>query len=260
MFGYLAMFSLFAESTEVIRMNTAAEKFIDSHSSFTTREFATALEEEMPGIGRSTIYLILKSKCDTGSITRISKGHFISSSRKEYSYELSDTARDIATLIQESYPLVNFQIWELYQMNEFVNHLLVKNTIFVEVESMLDESIFNLLFERYSHVLHNPDIDEYYKYAGDETIVVRKLITETPSSYGQYRQASLEKLLVDLFGRGLTSSILSRSEYSAIYEDSFQKYTINQAKLFRYARRRGIENNIRSFIHEETHIVLEDEK
>lgn len=145
-------------------------------------------------------------------------------------------------------------------MNEFVNHLLAKNTIFIEVENMLDESIFNLLFNRYPHVLHNPSLDEYYKYAGDETIIVRKLISEAPPPFGQYRQASLEKLLVDLFGRGISGSILSRSEYRAIYEDAFQKYNINQGKMFRYARRRGIEKAIRDFIHEETRIVLEDDK
>ena len=188
------------------------------------------------------------------------KGRFVHSARKDYSYELSETAKDIVALIRENYPLVDFQVWELYQMNEFVNHLLAKNTIFIEVENMLDESIFNLLFDRYPHVLHNPSLDEYYKYAGDETIIVRKLISEAPPPFGQYRQASLEKLLVDLFGRGISGSILSRSEYRAIYEDAFQKYNINQGKMFRYARRRGIEKAIRDFIHEETRIVLEDDK
>ncbi len=119
-------------------------------------------------------------------------------------------------------------------MNEFVNHQLARNTIFIEVENRLDESVFNLLFEKYPHVLHNPNIDEYYKYAGE--------------------------LLVDLFGRGISGAIISRSEYRAIYEDSFKKYNINLAKMFRYARRRGIEQRIRNYICEETSITLEDAK
>lgn len=245
---------------EVIDLNLAADKFIEHHSSFTTGEFAEALRNEVPGIGRSTIYNILKKKCDSGIISRAGRGRFSRSARKEYFYDLSETAKNIVALIQESYPLVDFQIWELYQMNEFVNHLLAKNTIFVEVENMLDESVFNLLFDRYPHVLHNPNAEEYYKYAGDVTIIVRRLISEAPPPFGQYRQASLEKLLVDLFGRGLSGSILSRSEYRAIYEDSFQKYNINQGRMFRYARRRGVENTIRDFIREETTIVLEDAK
>ena len=245
---------------EVIDLNLTADKFIEHHSSFTTGEFAEALRNEVPGIGRSTIYNILKKKCDSGKISRTGRGRFSRSAGKEYFYELSETAKNIVALIQASYPLVDFQIWEFYQMNEFVNHLLAKNTIFVEVENMLDESVFNLLFDRYPHVLHNPDIEEYYKYAGDETIIVRKLISEAPPPFGQYRQASLEKLLVDLFGRGLSGSILPRSEYRAVYEDSFQKYHINQGRMFRYARRRGIEKAIRDFIREETTIVLEDTK
>lgn len=218
------------------------------------------LRIETPGIGRATIFHILKTLCDNNEITRTHKGHFDVAGKKDYFYEPSDMAKEISSEIHAEYPLVDFQMWELFQMNEFSNHLLAKNTIFVEVENMLDESIFNLLFEKYPHVLHNPDMDEYYKYAGKETIVVRKLISEAPPSFSDYRQASLEKILVDLFGRGISGSIISRSEYQAIYEDSFDKYNINQARLFRYARRRGIEKTILDFIHNETCIILEADK
>lgn len=239
-------------------MDITTKNFIEAHPSFTTGEFADALRVEAPNIGRSTIYHLLKLLCEKGEITRTRKGYFTVSGKKDYSYDLSDTAKAISSDVQEQYPLVDFQIWELYQMNEFVNHQMAKNTIFIEVENILDESIFNRLFEAYPHVLHNPSANEYYKYAGDETIVVRRLISEAPPGFGEYRQTSLEKLLVDLFGRGITASLISRSEYRAIYEDAFKKYNINQAKMFRYARRRGIEKLIKEYIRKETDITLED--
>jgi hypothetical protein len=130
-FGPLAILKIFAESTEVMELKMTAEKFIENHPSFTTGEFADALQKGVPGIGRSTIYSILKKKCDSGEISRVSRGRFVHSARKDYSYELSETAKDIVALIRENYPLVEFQVWELYQMNEFVNHLLAKNTIFM---------------------------------------------------------------------------------------------------------------------------------
>ena len=238
-------------------MDTIVKAFIASHSDFTTGEFTDVLVENYPDIGRSTVFYYLKSLCDTGAVTRVSRGRFEVSGNKKYCYELSDTAKSISALISKSYPLVCFQIWEFNQMNEFVNHLLSHNTIIVEVEDVLDETVFNMLFKLYPHVLLNPTDNEYYKYHGDETIVVRKLISEAPPSYGALKQASLEKILVDLFGRGISGSIISKSEYKAIYEDSFEKYSINQAKMFRYARRRGIGNKIKSFIQEETDIVLE---
>lgn len=39
-----------------------------------------------------------------------------------------------------AYPLVDFQMWELIQFNEFVNHQISKNLIVEEVEIMLDET------------------------------------------------------------------------------------------------------------------------
>ncbi len=241
-------------------MDTTIKSFIETHPSFTTGEFANEIRIKTPNIGRSTIYQKLKILCESGEIIRTHRGHYAVSKKKCYSYNLSDTAKNISTMIQAKYPLVDFQIWELYQMNEFINHQMAKNTILVDVENMLDESIFNLLFKAYPHVLLNPGVDEYYKYTGDETIVVRKLISEAPPSYGEYRQAPLEKVLVDLFGRGIIGFLISHSEYRSIYEDAFQKYNINLSKLFRYARRRGIEEPIRKYICEETDIKLEDEK
>lgn len=229
-----------------------------NRSDFTTIEFADMLRKESPTIGRSTIYYFLKLLCDEGRITRTSRGHFRVSKVKDYRYELSDTAKELSSLISAQYPLVTFQIWELYQMNEFVNHLLAHNTIFVEVEDMLDETVFEFLFDKYPHVLLNPTVDEYYRYSGDETIVVRKLISEAPQPYGVFRQASLEKILVDLFGRGISGTIVAKSEYRAIYEDSFEKYNINKAKMFRYARRRGIEKVIKDYIREGTNIRMEN--
>ncbi len=239
-------------------METTVKNFIAEHPSFTTGEFADALRIKTSNIGRSTIYQTLKLLCESGEITRTSKGHFAVSDKKDYSYALSDTAKEISSAVQTQFPFVDFQIWELYQMNEFANHQMTKNIIFVEVKNILDKSVFNQLFEIYPHALLNPSADEYGKYAVDETIVVRRLISEAPPFFGDYRQASLEKLLVDLFGRGIAGVIISRSEYRTIYEDAFQKYNINLAKLFRYARRRGIEKTIQRFICEETDITLKD--
>ena len=241
-------------------MNTTIEKYLNNHSTFTTSEFAEALRAETPTIGRSTIYDILNKLCQDGKLSRSSRGVYTSNVKKEYSYELSETARRVSATISKEYPLVDFQVWELYQMNEFVNHLISRNTVFVDAENILDETVFELLFSKYSHVLHRPYEGEYYKYAGDETIVVQQLISEAPTCYDDLHQAPLEKILVDLFSHGVVGKIINHSEYRAIYEDAFGKYRINQPKLFRYARRRGVEQTIKEFILKETDITLEVSK
>ena len=238
-------------------MKDFPDQFLTEHPSFTTAEFTAALRSAQPDIGRSTVYAALKTLCDGKRISKLGRGYYSVTQKPVYDYELSAAARAFSSAIREAYPLVDFQIWELYQMNEFVNHQLARNTVFVEVESMQDESVFELLFARCPHVLLNPDIDEYYRYAGEETVVIQRLVSESPQPYGEYRQTSLEKLLVDLFAHGLSSSLLSRSEYPAILSDAFSKYSINQTKLLRYARRRGAEKKLLAFLGSQTDIILE---
>ena len=238
-------------------MDSFIGEYIESYPDFTTSDFTNMMKLHSPGVGRSTIYATLKELCDHQLITRTGRGSYKAEKKRTYAFDLSDTAQKASELITVKYPLVDFQVWELYQLNEFVNHLLAKDIIFIDVENMLEESVFELLFDTYPHVLYLPSADDYYRYASEETIVIGKLITESPPCFGIHKQAALDKILVDLFAHGITGQIVSRSEYPAIYEDSFEKYSINQARMFRYARRRGIESEIRSFIQEETEITLE---
>ena len=241
-------------------MGNRVNDYIINHPEFSTEEFFLTLQCENPDIGRSTVYKILKNLCEQNRISRAGRGRYISSKKKNYDYPLSETAKTISSLIREQYPLVKFQIWELYQMNEFINHQIAHNTIIVDVENMLDDTIFNLLFEKYPHVLLSPSANEYYKYVGNETIVVKKLISEAPAPINEFCLAPLEKILVDLFGKGISGTLIPRSEYKAIFEDSFKRYSINTALLFRYARRRGNAEQICRFIHENTNIVLEERR
>lgn len=257
----LAILNNSAETLREVRfMEDKINDYIIRHSSFSTEEFFSTLKNENPDIGRSTVYKYLNKLSEQNRISRVGRGLYASSEKKHYTYPLSETAKGVSTLIKENYPLVNFQVWELYQMNEFVNHQIARNTIIVDVENMLDDTIFNLLFDKYPHVLYSPSSDEYYRYAADETIVVKKLISEAPASMDEYHLASLEKILVDLFGKGISGSLIPRSEYRAIFEDCFKRYSINTAMLFRYARRRSNAEQIRRFINENTNITLGDKR
>lgn len=54
-------------------------------------------------------------------------------------------------------------MWEMYQMNEFVNHLFGKNTIFVEVENMLEGAVLEHLHALFPNVLFCPNENMYYR-------------------------------------------------------------------------------------------------
>lgn len=241
-------------------MNNKINTYLSHHSDFSTEDFFIMLQQDEPDIGRSTVYKLLKELCDQNIITRTGRGKYNSFGRSEYQYQLSNTAKKLSLKIQKEYPLVDFRIWELYQMNEFLNHQMAHNTIIVDVEDELDETVFNFLFEKYPHVLFCPSYEEYYRYTGNQTIVVKKLISEAPSCDDRYHLAPLEKILVDLFGKGISGAIIPKSEYPVIFEESFQKYNINTAMMFRYARRRGCEKKVKEFTKVNTGLDLEKKK
>ena len=54
----------------------------------------------------------------------------------------------------------------------------------------------------------------------------------------------------------LTGHLIERAEYPAVYEEAFSKYLIDQKKMFRYARRRGVEEEMKEFIRTSTNIKL----
>ena len=172
-----------------------------------------------------------------------------------YTYNHSYEYLEVEEKITDRYPLLEFQMWELIQFNEFLNHQIAKNIIVVEVENMLEDSVFDTLRELYPNVFISPRIEQYHRYKGKEdNIVVLKLISETPKPRDGH-SSILEKLLVDLFSNKFTGRLIERSEYPAIFEDAFSKYYLDESKMFRYVRRRNVESQIKEFMKENANTV-----
>ncbi|MEE3488506.1 MAG: DUF6577 family protein [Bulleidia sp.] len=236
------------------------EIFLKDHPSFSAKEFTDMLKETHTIGSNRKAYSILQDLQDDGLIMKVGHGRYTKKSVKpQYHFENSPGMVEITRMIDEEYPLITYQTWELYQWNEFTNHQLAHNAFFIEVESGLETTVFEMLLEKYPRVLLNPDTEEYYRYRMDDMIVVGKLLSEAPTPLPGTKQASLEKLLVDIFSRKLTGQLIERAEYRKIYEDAFSTYAINESTLFRYARRRHLELDIRRFITEETEIQLKSE-
>lgn len=173
-----------------------------------------------------------------------------------YQYPHSLEYQELERVITDSYPLLNFQMWELIQMNDFVNHQIAKNVVFIEVEVILVDTVYEMLHEKYPYAMIQPNIDTFYKQRAPGTdIVVQKLITEAPTpSIGH--SSPLEKILVDLLSKKLSGNLIEKSEYPRIFEDIFRKYTIDETRMLRYAKRRNLYNVLLSFIETQTNIRL----
>lgn len=207
----------------------------------------------------ASFYKRFASMVKDGDLARVGNGLYClpSNNARPYDHEYSDLAVEVASLVQEQYPLVDFSIMELIQLNDFVNHQLAHNILFLSVESDVIEFVFDMLKDQYfGKVFINPTLEMYHQYWSDNMIVINKLTTEAPKSAGISWHTRLEKLLVDIVADPLLLDSVSESEYPTIYEDAFSMYVVDESCLFRYAARRAVDKKIKKLIREKTNITL----
>lgn len=177
--------------------------------------------------------------------------------RNLYNPTLSEALLKISDSVAAKFPLLTFSIWEFWMLNEFLNHQFEKNAIVIDVEKLFEESVFEAIKTGFDlPVLYKPNQRDLDLYSGYVTVLVFPLTREAPKNNKAQTIAPLEKILVDLFANKTLQSVISFGEYPNIYEGAFSKYLIDEKALFRYARRRKIDEDIRKFIHSKTSIHL----
>ena len=170
---------------------------------FNKETFRKIVRSLFPVCSEASINWLLVSMRRQGVLNSVGAGKYYVVSkdapvRKKYVYPHSADYLKLEREIGESYPRVNFQMWELTQMNDFVNHTISKNVIFVEVESMLLDTVYDSLRLTYPYAMLHPDVDAFFRLRAPETdVVVQKLLTEAPSPNDE-RSCPIEKILVDL--------------------------------------------------------------
>jgi hypothetical protein len=112
----------------------------------------------------------------------------------------------------------------------------------LEVDKDAMESVFYDLKDQGRDVFLNPSEEVLSKYvvSKKEPIIITSLITEAPlEEIDGVKTTSLEKVLVDICSNETLFSAQQGAELTRIYETAFEKYTISETKLLRYARRRN---------------------
>lgn len=193
-------------------------------------------------------------------ISRIGYGTYLKSpvAKEIFKYNISSESKKIADFITENYPLVNFYIWDFTVFNEFVNHMIGHNHIFLEIEKDGCGFVYDSLKENFPNViLFQPDAKEIERYSVDNDIYIQKAISEAPAGIDNKYELSLEKLIVDMFANKTLQQLISKGDYPQALEEMFSKYQISERKLFRYATRRNKKEEIIKFIKEKTNIEIQ---
>ena len=225
--------------------NLKTQKYFSRHDVY------EAILDSGKEVSESLANYMVQQMLKNGLIIRVGRNKYstVKTELREYNYVYSQISKEVAGIILENHPFLDFRVFELIQLNEFVNHLIAHNVIFVAVEGDLGEFVFSTLKTPFQgKVLLSPTSDIYHNYVTDDTIVIYKLISESPRGLDKKWNNRLEKLLVDLLADKWIKEAVSEIEISHIFSGAFEKYAIDEDTMFRYARRRGSEDKLRNYI------------
>lgn len=111
----------------------------------------------------------------------------------------------------------------------------------MEVDKVATQSVFYFLKEMKKDVYLEPDANLLTLYAtnADNIMIVTSLVSEAPVRHIEgVPVPMLEKMLVDIFCNDVFFAAQQGSEMNNIFKEAFEKYTLSENKMIRYADRR----------------------
>ncbi len=161
-------------------------------------------------------------------------------SLSRYSPLYSEKAKKVINALEREYPELQFVVFESILLNEFLNHQIAQNTVYVQVEKDLSSFVFDYIREKLGGiVLYKPNKSEYERYWAKDCIVVLELISQAPLSQESPHDITAEKLLVDIVAEKSITASFSPSETAHVFESVLSHYQVDRRRVNRYAGRRG---------------------
>ena len=229
--------------------------------SFSREDIQKRAEKLDPGFRKTQMRYLIGRLLQSGKIVRVSHGIYQQSSdhveKKTYTNQYSESTKKLIRRMQKKYPMLHYRVWELRWLNEFFNHQITQNKVFLEVENEGCDFVYDYLFDAYQgKILLRPSSEEIYRYGIDGTVIIDRLISEAPPGFPDKYNVPLEKIIVDLFANKKLQAMLSRGDYPDALENIFRKYEVNQSAMLRYARRRNKKIDMCVFFEEKTDIEM----
>lgn len=221
---------------------------LDKNQTYTHRYLIEVLKTIKPDLSENTYVWSINNLIRGGYLFR--KGYdayTLPNGRRipEYRPEYSGLADDLIGIIDTKYPFVSFTVFETVLMNEFLNHLIAQNTVFIQVEKESSIITFRFLQDNgYKNVLYKPDRRDMDLYWARDCIIITDMISEAPIRKDNPHMITLEKMLVDIYADKLISSTFTKAEYPEIIRQAESRYLLDKTRMLRYAGRRNRQKEI----------------
>lgn len=233
------------------------DRFKDQKS-FTREDLLAFYREYEPDIKKPTFGWRIYDLRQKGIIRSIAKGVYALSGKPEYQPHPSEKARKLGRVLVRNLPGSNYCISETSWLNEFSIHQTNTSAIILEVEKDLLESAFFTLKNEIKdlYLQPSPKEMEIYVLEKEDPVVLKSLISRSPTQEKRDKNLTinlpqLEKLLVDVYCDRQIYFFYSGVELRNIFNNAFDRYTVNLSRLGNYAKRRGKGIEVQAFMSHE---------
>ena len=204
-------------------------------------------EEVAAGIERNTLCWHLSNLCRQGRLRRIGRGIYTANLSKAFQVKANAKTRSLHKVLSCQFPFADFCIYSGNIITPLLHDLIPNNTIYVETNREVTESVFNLLLPKFKGRLFlspTKKIATTYIDFGRENIIVKPLVTESPLMLdGKVPVPTIEKLLVDT-RVDADFYFLHGYENLEMLRTAITHYDVNKTRLLRYADRRNEKESI----------------
>lgn len=194
-----------------------------------------------PEVKKTTVNWRIYNLVQEGILNRVGRGKFSLVKSDAYIPEISNKLTSAYKKIKSDFPFLTVCLWSTSVLNEFMLHQPGRYYQLIEVEKDAMESIFYYLKDRNYSVFMEPSEQLIRRYMIDEKEpwIVKPLVSEAPIQLvNGFPTVTIEKLLVDIFCDPVIFNAQQGSEMNQIFKEAFEKYTISESKMLRYASRR----------------------
>lgn len=227
------------------------QSYFKSVNQISRQTLGKLIKKDFPKLSEGTITVYLSKLKKAGIINNPERGVYSITDKEIFNPEINPALKKVYNKIHKEFPFTEICVWDTKWLNDLMRHQPFKNYTIIEAEKEAEEQIFNAVSEWNKNVYFNPNeevLERYISSNVEEITIVKNLVTEAPIiKNNKIEIPTLEKILVDIIiDKELFAA--QQGEIDFIYKSAFKKYTINTAKMKRYAIRRNKESKLEKII------------
>lgn len=234
---------------------------VENKNIFSTQKLMDNIQKENHRYKRSSLYLKIGEKVKNGDITKIGKSQYVLGSRKPFQYEIEpQIAKKINRIMKDRYSSdFEYSMFEInVVLNQFLNHLITRHAIVLEVPKSFVDHVFITLKEAgIKNILSMPNRKDIFKYLEDYSIILLPLISKAPIDKKSHK-ITIEKLIVDLISSSTLNCFYEGAELPEIINDILSNYNVRYDTLRNYAKRRNVFDKLLELSPKTTEVIIDD--